>query len=127
MWGGATTRDGLQASIKRLKSLDDVPGRPQEHNPDVQPRLSSQMSFTEEKQIASSLAFLSATVHDSSKVMAVCIEEHEDGQKNTIRIASNTGDLSKVVDDFKTMATILERAARRGTFVMLSLETKLKF
>ena len=53
-----------------------------------------------ENEIASNLAFLSATSDNSLKVMAVCVEEHFNGKGITIRVASNTGDLSTVTSGF---------------------------
>lgn len=72
------------------------------------------LSITREKVIASNLAFLSATSDNSLKVMAICVEENNNGEGVTIRIASNTGDLSAVTNGFTVLATILEQAARRG-------------
>ena len=58
------------------------------------------MSISREKEIASNLAFLSATSDDCLKMMAVCVEEHRNGEGTTIRITSNTGDLSEVTNGF---------------------------
>jgi hypothetical protein len=91
MWGGAITRLQLQQTISRLQKLDELP-----------------------EEIASNLAFLSATTDESLKVMAVCVEEHYNGEGITIRIASNTGVLSAVIQEFMMLAKILEQAARRG-------------
>jgi hypothetical protein len=46
--------------------------------------------------------------------MAVCIEEHLNGEGLTIRIASNTGDLLAVTTGFILLIKTLEQAARRG-------------
>ena len=48
--------------------------------------------------------------------MAVCVEEHCNGEGITILVISNTGDLSAVVQEFMTLAKILEQAARRGRY-----------
>jgi hypothetical protein len=74
------------------------------------------LSISREKEIASNLAFLSATSDESLKVMAVCVKEHCNREGITIRIASNTGDLSAVIREFMTLARILEQAARRGRY-----------
>ncbi|KAI1932524.1 hypothetical protein LOZ66_006845 [Ophidiomyces ophidiicola] len=71
------------------------------------------LSTSREKDIASNLAFLSARTDDNSMVMAVCIEEHSSKEGVTIRIASNAGDLSKVLDGFKEFGEALMHAARR--------------
>jgi hypothetical protein len=76
--------------------------------------LTRHLSVERENEIASNLAFLSATSDDSQKVMAACVEEHPDGKGITIRIASNSEDLSEVTNDFQMLATVLEQAAQRG-------------
>jgi hypothetical protein len=48
--------------------------------------------------------------------MAVCVEEDDSGEAVTIRIASNTGNLSELVKGFSRLAKVLEQAARRGQF-----------
>jgi hypothetical protein len=68
------------------------------------------LSISREKEITSNLAFLLATSDKSLKVMAICVEEHCNGEGITIRIVSNTGDLSAVVREFVTLAKILEQA-----------------
>jgi hypothetical protein len=45
--------------------------------------------------------------------MAVCVEERLDGKGSTIRIASNTGDLTALTSGMRTLANALELAARR--------------
>ncbi len=51
--------------------------------------------------------------------MAICIEEHYNGRGITIRVASNTGDLSAVTAGFVRLARALEHAARRGWAIPL--------
>lgn len=46
--------------------------------------------------------------------MTVCVEEHQDTQGLTVRMASNAGDLQLVNDAFTRLATVLERAAVKG-------------
>lgn len=87
MWGGTTTRPQHRLSVSR------------------------------EQEIASNLAFLSATTDDSLRVMAVCVEERLDGRGCTIRLASNTGDLTALTSGMRSLANVLERAARRGEYL----------
>lgn len=114
MWGGATTRSQLQKSISSLRRLNEVPEVPIENlvAPKIDP--TRRLSISREKEIASNLAFLSATSDDSLKVMAVCVEEHSNGEGITIRIASNTRDLSAVTAGFRMVGEVLKQAARRG-------------
>ena len=61
MWGGETTRQQLQESIRKLWALNEVPQGPEE-NPLVNARdLQRHLSVSREQEIASNLAFLSAT------------------------------------------------------------------
>ena len=73
-----------------------------------------QLSLDRETQLAESFAFLSATTDDKRRVMAVCIEEDADKIGMTIRLASNTGDLSRVTQGFNSIARTLEQAALRS-------------
>ena len=96
-----------------LSSLLTVPGPEQEC--DLPPESEGyQLSVGREKQLADSLAFLSATKDDGYKVMAVAVEEHLDKNGMTIRLASNSGDLSGIKSGFQNIADILMRAAARS-------------
>lgn len=114
MWGGATTRSQLRESIDSLYGRCEVPEAPTENPINPETDETRRLTFLQEKDIASNLAFLSATSDDSCKIMAVCVEEHKNGEGITIRIASNSGDLSAVKDGFVKVGGILEQAARRG-------------
>ncbi|KAI9654258.1 MAG: hypothetical protein M1829_000952 [Trizodia sp. TS-e1964] len=113
MWGGAITRMQLHQTISRLQTLDKLPEVPRENLAVPEEDHTRYLSVLREKEIASNLAFLSATSDESLKVRAVCVEEHPNGEEITIRIASNTGDLSAVVREFIVLAKILEKAAQR--------------
>jgi hypothetical protein len=114
MWGGVVTRSQFQQTISNLWELNEVPEVPVENLVVLEEDSTRRLSIAREKEIASNLAFLSATSDNSLKVMAVCVEENNNGEGVTIRIASNTGDLSAVTSGFTMLATILEQAARRG-------------
>ncbi|KAG9227964.1 hypothetical protein BJ875DRAFT_530805 [Amylocarpus encephaloides] len=112
MWGSSTTWAQLQRSINQLATLNRVPEPPKE-NTLLLRQSTYRLSIVRENEIASNLAFLSATSDDSLKVMAVCVEELVNGTGVTIRIASNSGDLFRVTSGFKILASSLEQAARR--------------
>jgi hypothetical protein len=114
MWGGATTRQQLQESISRLWRLNKVPQEPEDNPLVYEGALQRHLSISREAEIASNLAFLSAATDNSLQVMVVCVEERTDGRGATVRIASNTGDLTTVTSGMRMLATTLERAARRG-------------
>ena len=97
-------------------------GQPQKYrenlvNPEID--LTRQLSVVPEREIACNLAFLSATSDDSLNVMAIYVEEHCNRRGITIRVASNTGDLSTVTAGFIRLARVLEHAARRGWAIHL--------
>jgi hypothetical protein len=119
LWGSQVTRAQLQQSISKLRQLDELPEIPGENlvNPEIDS--TRQLSVVREKEIACNLAFLSATSDDSLNVMAICIEEYCNGRGITIRVASNTGDLSAVTAGFVRLARALEHAARRGWAIPL--------
>ena len=106
MWGGAVTRQQMRQTISRLRMLNEVPGMPKENALHSGIDATRYMSISREKEIASNLAFLSATSNDCLKVMAVCVEEHRNGEGTTIRIALNTGDLSEVTNGFMMLAKV---------------------
>jgi hypothetical protein len=119
LWGSKITRAQLQQSISNLRQLDELPEIPRENLVNLEIDSTRQLSVVREKEIACNLAFLSATSDDSLKVMAVCVEEHCNGRGITIRVASNTGDLSAVTTGFVRLARALEHAARRGWVINL--------
>lgn len=114
LWGANITLSQLQQSISNLKKLDNLPDIPRENIINLEDDPTRQLSVAREKEIASNLAFLSSTSDNTRKVMAVCVEERQDGKGLTIRVASNTGDLSTVTEGLVRLARVLEHAARRG-------------
>jgi hypothetical protein len=122
MWGASISHQQLRKSIDRLRSLNEVVEPPKENETVPQIGSAHRISVEREREIASSLAFLSATSDDNLNVMAVCIEEHPDGKGCTIRIASNSGEVSEAMDGFKELAKILEQAARRGQLLEILLK-----
>lgn len=72
------------------------------------------LSLRREKELVEILAFLSATSDDPGKVMALCVEECQNGNALVIRMATNNGGLVNVKEGFEKMARILERASTQG-------------
>jgi len=68
----------------------------------------------QEREIASNLAFLSATLDNCLKVIAICVKEHRNRKGITIQVASNTRDLLAVTRGFVKLARVLEYAAQQG-------------
>ncbi|KIM96593.1 hypothetical protein OIDMADRAFT_132009, partial [Oidiodendron maius Zn] len=103
----------LQESIRQLWRLSETPEAPEENCLVNERHSQYRLSVSREQEIASNLAFLSAITNDNLRVMAVCVEERPDGKGSTIRIASNTGDLTALTSGIRKLANVLERAARR--------------
>jgi len=83
----------LQQSISNLRRLSELPEIPRENHVNLLVDPTRWLSVVREREVACNLAFLSATSDDNLKVMAVCVEEHCNGEGIMIRIASNTRDL----------------------------------
>ncbi|KAL2039804.1 hypothetical protein N7G274_007204 [Stereocaulon virgatum] len=112
-----TAHKSLMEAIILLYMLNECPDSPKENQQAKTVSLLSsiyQLPFQREKQIVEDLAFLSATTHDSARVMAVCLEEARDHRSCTIRLTSNNGDTDDVVHGFKLMAKVLEQGASRA-------------
>jgi len=109
------TRQRMIENITMLWTLNEVPEPPKENAIDCSANETRQLTPARERQLVDNLAFISASTDDMLRVMAVCIEERSDQQGMTIRLASNTGDLSPTVKSFEVIACTLERAALRGT------------
>lgn len=119
LWWGGVSRKVLAENITLLGLLNREPEKPME-NP-LPPHLltetestSRQLSIERERDLVDSLAFLSAWSDDPEKVMPVCMEENQDSEGLTIRMASNRGNLVPVKKGFTRIASILERAAAKG-------------
>ena len=108
----------LAANTNLLVHVTETPDPIEEAPPATElNNTSRQLPFEREKQLADDLAFISATTNDSRKVMAVGLEECPTENRLTIRLASNTGDLSKVRAGLEGIAKTLERAALRSLFI----------
>ena len=111
---GQKTQKRLVENITLLWTLCKVPDRPKENQISGNDVKGRQLPLDRERQLVESFAFLSATTDDPRQVMAVCIEEDPDKIGMTIRLASNTGDLSQVTEGFNGIARTLEQAALRS-------------
>lgn len=60
------------------------------------------------------MAFLSATIDNSTRVIAVYLKEARDRSSYIIRLTLNTNSLNEVVYKFKLIVRILERVVLRG-------------
>jgi len=107
-------RKRLIENITLLWTLTEVPEPPKVNKLGFGNDETRQLTPEREKQLADNLAFISASTDDMLRVMAVAVEEDLDKGGMTIRLASNTGDLSQIVEGFNNIAEILEMAVLRG-------------
>lgn len=114
IWSSGVTREELQKCLTCLQKRNPHPQCPGENPIPLESNSTYSLNVQQECQIASTLAFLSATTDDCEKVMAVCIEDYHDSGGTTVRIASNSGDLTGIVNGFTRLAQILEETARKG-------------
>lgn len=111
---GQKLQKRLVENITLLWAICETPEQPKENDPRGRYNDGRQLSPDREKQLVDSLAFISASTDNMLRVMAVCIEEDSDKNGMTIRLASNTGDLSHVIQGLDSIARTLEQASLRG-------------
>lgn len=104
----------LVENITLLWTLCETPDQPKENQIRGGCDEGRQLTPDRERQLVDSFAFISASTDNMLRVMAVCIEEDPDKTGMTIRLASNTGDLSHVAQGFNGIARTLEQASLRG-------------
>lgn len=126
-WGSPRVITRLNENISRLKILTELPADPAENTLQSAVNDRRHLSIIRENEIAGNPAFLSAFTDDSLKVTAVCLEEERNGKGITIRVSSNTGDLSQLAREFGLLAKILENAAQRGDDTLTPALTKGEF
>ena len=111
---GQKVQKRLVENITLLWTLCEIAGHPKENEIDGGHDEGRQLPWDRERQLVDSFAFISASTDDMLRVMAVCIEEDSDKQGMTLRLASNTGDLSHVIRGFNGIARSLEQATWRS-------------
>ena len=111
---GQKIQKRLVENITLLWTLCETPASPKENKLGGAQDEGRQLSWDRERQLVDSFAFISASTDDMLRVMAVCIEEDPDKQGLTLRLASNTGDLSHVIRGFDGIARSLEQATSRS-------------
>ena len=109
------TRQRLVENITLLWTLNEVPEQPKDNKSPREDDERRQLTLEREWQLAESFAFISGTTDDMLRVMAVSIEEDADRNGWTIRLASNTGDISGIKGGLDDIAKTLEKAATRST------------
>lgn len=73
-----------------------------------------QLTMERERDLVDTLAFIAASSHDSDKVIAVCVEEQQDGKSVMVRIAANSGEMQPRKEALKRILSTLEHVALQG-------------
>lgn len=104
----------LVENVTMLWTLNDLPEQPKDNTVRRESVENRQLAPERERQLAENFSFISAATDNMRRVMAVCVEEDSDKKGITIRLASNTGDLSTIKEQLDGIAKTLETAALRG-------------
>jgi hypothetical protein len=114
---GRVERKRLLGRIFLLHLLNDTLEKPSDNSieePSIHRTSTRVLSLRQEKELVEILAFLSASTDDPGKVVALCVEENQNGNALIVRMAANNGSLVNVKEGFEKMARIHERAATQG-------------
>lgn len=104
------TQKQLLEDATLLGALNKVPERPDQKSFRGERSPLRKLTPEREQQLASSFAYLSATTDDMLRVTAACVEEDADNGGITIRVASNTGDLSETKKGLEKLAASITAA-----------------
>ena len=110
---GQKVQRRLLENITLMRAICEIPNPPKENELSDRYESRRKLPLDREKQLVDSFAFIAATTDDMLRVMATCVEETSEGM--TIRLASNTGDLSHIIQGFNSIAQILKEASSQGT------------
>ena len=118
---GRVTEQVLRENIALLELLGKEHKKPAANllAPDFRERNSSfsrQLTIERERDLIDTFAFLSASSGDPDQVIAVCIEEQQDGKSMTVRISANSGDMRPRKKVLKRIVSTLEHIASEGGF-----------
>jgi hypothetical protein len=114
MWGSNVTREHILQKITLLAMLGGVREGIKEHELIPQPGRASCLTIEQEGEIVSNLAFLASRRKNSKLVVAIAIEEDDDGQGVTIRIAVNGDIVMHLKEGLVQLSAILQQVSRLG-------------
>lgn len=110
--------------ITLLWSLTETPGDFKTYRDSAEEQSSRKLLLIEEKQLADAFAFIASWKDNPDDVMAVCVEEgHSPDAAITIRVASNSGNPSGIVDRLRYVASIMMRATDRSKITISKRRT----
>lgn len=104
----------LSENVVLLGAINQFPIKPTEIAVQDIPAEEGGLSSQLERHFADQLAYLAATNDDSTKVVAVCIEQRPAEAAMTIRIACNTGLSAEFKNAFSQLIEEIENVAKVG-------------
>ncbi|KAL8658085.1 MAG: hypothetical protein Q9226_001289 [Calogaya cf. arnoldii] len=111
---GQEIRKRIVENVTLMRAMCEIPTLPKENELRQDYDERRRLSIDRERQLVDVFAFIAASTDNSLRVMAVCIEEDSDQHGVTIRLASNTGDLSRIIRSFNGIARTLEKASSKA-------------
>ncbi|MCJ1398606.1 hypothetical protein MMC11_001806 [Xylographa trunciseda] len=110
----------LAQNILILQALNKIPASPSENSLDQYASAQAcsparVLSLVHERRLVEILAYWASSSDDPRKVIALCIEEKNDGQAMVIRLAVNHGNLDGIEAAFNAMKLTLEDVATTHT------------
>ncbi|KAF2175390.1 hypothetical protein K469DRAFT_683991 [Zopfia rhizophila CBS 207.26] len=70
------------------------------------------LSLRHERRIAEAFVLLAANSDDPRRIMAACVQEGENGQSMTVKLAVNSGELERVQKRLKKMGDLLQQLSK---------------
>lgn len=110
----------LASQLLLFRLLNEVPLPSTENDPPEglalqhggsRPRI---LSLSKEKELTEALALLIGITGDPRKVPAVCVEEHQAGNRMTISVAANSGDMALVKAGLLRITRLLQTVCSNG-------------
>lgn len=120
-------RHHVVESAVLLRSLQKVPGPCTAYTDSIIGDKGHALTLNREQQVAEDFAFLAATTYEKLEVRAVAVEEHIDHSSLTLRIASNSGKLDKVVQGFSELCKILRDVCSQIQYYLSDASTSRAF
>lgn len=110
----------LQTKIVLLEALNNTPADQAEKYLDGAAHNDSDsvtrvLSLSREINLTENLAFIASATDDPGKVLALAIEEEENGKGMNITLAVNNGGLENVRIGFEKIAKILQDVCKQGS------------
>ena len=119
LWIGSEQQRFTNA-VSKLQNLSEIPNNPTTHDiltyrsRSSDPQREWQLDITEEQRLADDLAFLAASQQGAKYVSAVTVEEHRSPMAISIKVSSNDGINSVVIETFKRIFAAIEARIPEG-------------